>query len=80
MPLSEEPAGRALTTEELAALYRTCDADPCTTRSAQLAAMVTLLLVLRRFELAQLEVADLDADTGAVLVRNGKGGKTAHTW
>ncbi len=34
-PLSEEPAGRALTPTELAALYRACEEDPCSTRGAR---------------------------------------------
>jgi hypothetical protein len=41
--------------------------------------MVTLLLVTRRFELAQLDREDVDSETGRVLVRCGKGGKAAAT-
>ena len=79
-PLPDEPAGRALTTDELEGLYRACEGDPDSVRGRRQAAMVTLLLVVRRLELARLELSDLDAETGRVLVREGKGGKTATTW
>lgn len=74
------PAGRALTTAELERLYRTAETDPDSIRGARQAALVTMLLCVRRFELARLDVANVDAATGRVLVRYGKGGKTAEAW
>jgi site-specific recombinase XerD len=80
VPGSSLPAGRALTTAEIRALFHTCadDARPQGTRDA---ALLGLLLGcgLRRAEVCSLDLADYDATAGALVVR-GKRNKqrTAH--
>jgi integrase len=74
-------AGRALREEEIGALLRACldDDRPAGARDA---AIVALLAAagLRRAELAALDLADYDPDTGAVTVREGKGRKARRTY
>lgn len=72
-----EPAGRAATPGELAALMEVCgnDQSPAGARDA---AMIALLYTcgLRRAELAALTLADYDATAGILKIRHGKGNKT----
>ena len=67
-------SGRALETGELSALMGACDVD--TPAGARDAAMVAVLYVggLRRSELVLLDLADVNRETGELLVR-GKGNK-----
>ena len=70
------PRGRALGAGELAALLRACsvDASPAGARDA---ALLALLYGggLRRSEAVALDVADYDAETGALTIRSAKGRK-----
>jgi integrase len=68
------PAGRELAQGEILALVNACKADS-TPAGARDAAIIGLLYTcgLRRAELAALDRADFDAETGRVLVRAGKG-------
>jgi len=70
------PAGRMLTSEEIAALMAACANDP-SPAGARDSAMIALLVVAgpRRAEIVGLDVADYDADTGAVTIRHGKSSK-----
>lgn len=71
------PAGRSLTREEIAALYRVCAASP-PTQGARDAALFTVLYVggLRRSELCQLVLADYkENESGSIRVVGGKGRK-----
>ncbi len=69
------PKGRALSHQELKALFEAATADPRLTMAARDAALLALAcgLGLRRSELVGLDVADVDLDAGTVVVR-GKGG------
>ncbi|MBE9118636.1 site-specific integrase [Lusitaniella coriacea LEGE 07157] len=67
--------GRALSSEEIAALMATCDlARPIDLRDAALMAILRGA-GLRRAEVAALAVRDFDPETGALAVRRGKGNK-----
>src|SRR5947207_1683406 len=71
------PRGRALTVGELRALFAAVAED---TRPATRARDAALLAVLygagvRRAEAVALDVADYDAETGALTIRRGKGNK-----
>jgi site-specific recombinase XerD len=70
------PAGRELTQGEIAALVESCKADE-SPAGARDAATLGLLYTcgLRRAELVGLDVADVDMDSGKLLVRAGKGRK-----
>ncbi len=67
--------GRALSRQEIAVLMKACadDSSPAGDRDAALIAI--LRGGLRRSEVVALEVKDFDPDTGALIVRQGKGGK-----
>lgn len=69
------PAGRVLTGGEVAALFAAC-ADDDSPAGVRDAAMLGVMLGagLRREELVQIDVADLDPDTGELRVQ-GKGSK-----
>jgi len=73
---SKKLKGRALTQSEITALIQACALDP-TAQGARDAALIAILrgAGLRRAEVAQLELRDFNASTGALDVRNGKGGK-----
>lgn len=68
--------GRALSTAEIAALMGVCRDDP-TAQGIRDAALIAILrgAGLRRAEVVKLKLADLDWETGALQVRQGKGGK-----
>ncbi len=78
------PKGRALKSDELAALLKVCRADrkeaPLT--AARDAALVALLYStgLRRSEAVKLDLADYNSEEGSLLVRGGKGGKDRLTY
>ena len=69
--------GRALTKEEVGALFAVCNADtrPVGVRDRALLA-VCVFTGMRRAELVNLDVADIDAGRRSILVRRGKGGKS----
>jgi site-specific recombinase XerD len=68
------PRGRAVAQEELRALFRVCAADPSPAGRRD-AAMLAVLYGggLRRAELCGLDLADFDAESCTLTVRNGKG-------
>ena len=67
--------GRALNQQEIAALMKACADDP-SPAGARDAAMIAIGRGgLRRSEIVTLEVKDFDPDTGALIIRQGKGGK-----
>lgn len=70
------PAGRALSSGELVALFRACGEDT-SAAGARDAALVALLYAggLRRSEAVALELDDYDTETGALTIRGGKGRK-----
>ncbi|AOY80967.1 tyrosine-type recombinase/integrase [Moorena producens JHB] len=70
------PRGRALTQTEITALIEVCTSDT-TNQGARDKALIGILrgTGLRRAEVVKLEVRDFDGDSGALEVRQGKGGK-----
>lgn len=70
------PRGRALSAGEIRALFTVCTTDR-SPAGARDAAMFALLYGagMRRQEVVRLDVADFDAETGAVAIRAGKGRK-----
>nr|WP_324293460.1 site-specific integrase [Moorena producens] len=70
------PRGRALTQTEITALIKVCASDT-TNQGARDTALIGILrgAGLRRAEVVKLEVRDFDGSTGALEVRQGKGGK-----
>jgi site-specific recombinase XerD len=70
------PAGRALAAGEISALLADCEDDP-TPAGARDAALLVVMYPggLRRAEVAGLDLADYDTETGALTVRHGKGNK-----
>lgn len=70
------PAGRALSSGEIAALMAACENDP-TPAGARDAALIAVMYPggLRREEVADLDLVDYDPETGALTVRHGKGNK-----
>lgn len=70
------PRGRALSAGEIRALFTACAADQ-SPAGARDAAVFALLYGagMRRQEVVRLDVADFDAETGAVTIRAGKGRK-----
>lgn len=71
------PAGRALSSGELRALFEACAADACEARGLRDASTLALLYQgqLRRTEAIGVDVADYNPEDGAVIVRFGKGRK-----
>jgi integrase/recombinase XerD len=70
------PRGRAVTSEEMRRLFDSCRRDD-TPAGRRDAALLTILYGcgLRRSEVVALDVADYDAEAGALRVRSGKGNK-----
>ena len=75
------PKGRALAASELRALFRACAGDP-TPAGRRDAALLAVLYGggLRRSEAAALDVGDVDAVSGALTVRSGKGRKARRVY
>ncbi|MBD2457334.1 tyrosine-type recombinase/integrase [Nostoc sp. FACHB-87] len=73
---SQQLRGRIISQEEINALMQVCFDDP-TPGGYRDAALIGILrgCGVRRSELVNLNVTDLDLKTGAVFVRHGKGGK-----
>jgi site-specific recombinase XerD len=71
------PAGRALDTQELDTLLRSCREDTRHATGARDAALIALLygLGLRRAEAVALDIEDYQPKAGTVRVRHGKGNK-----
>jgi integrase len=76
-----EPKGRVVTASEVAALMRACADDP-TPIGARDAAILAVLrgTGLRRAEIAALNLADYQRETGELLVIGGKGNKDRRVW
>ncbi len=76
VPGSKGLKGRALSREEIAALLRVCqhDSTPSGVRDAALIAILRGSGVRRR-ELVNLDLKDFNPSTGALEVKDGKGGK-----
>jgi site-specific recombinase XerD len=76
-----EPKGRVVTVSEVTALMRACvsDVTPVGTRDAVILAVLRGT-GLRRAEIAALNVADYQRETGELLVRGGKGNKDRRVW
>ncbi|MBD2006928.1 MULTISPECIES: tyrosine-type recombinase/integrase [Cyanophyceae] len=76
IPVTKQLRGRALVLEEIAALMKVCQHD-ATPTGARDAALVAILRGggLRRREAVNLDLCDFYPDTGAIEVKNGKGGK-----
>ena len=71
-----EPKGRMISDSEIRALMQVCSVDPTPT-GARDAAIITVLrgTGLRRSEVAALNVADYEPQTGAIAVTSSKGNK-----
>jgi site-specific recombinase XerD len=76
---STEPCGRDLSTSEVNRLLKSCVSDG--TAGARDAAVIALMWAtgMRRSEVAGLDLADYDEETGGFLVR-GKGRKERRVW
>jgi integrase len=76
VPGSKGLKGRALSREEIAALLKVCQQDSSRTgvRDAALIAILRSSGVRRR-ELVNLDLSDFEESTGAIEVKDGKGGK-----
>jgi integrase len=74
--VTKQLRGRVLTAEEIAALMQACFDDP-TPAGYRDAALFAILRGsgVRRSEVVNLDLSDLDLNTGAIGVRGGKGGK-----
>jgi site-specific recombinase XerD len=70
------PAGRALSVGEVGSLFEACEQDPSAAGARDAAVLAVLHATgIRRSELAMLDLEDLDAETGQLRIRHGKGGK-----
>jgi integrase len=76
-----ERKGRMVTASEVLALLRACAVDP-SPMGVRDGALLALLrgTGLRRAEIAALDVADYQAETGELHVRGGKGNKDRRVW
>lgn len=68
--------GRALKAEEISALIKVCSDDQSNSGARDAALVAIARCGLRRAEIVALDVGDVDLDSGAVVVRRGKGGKS----
>lgn len=76
IPVTKGLRGRALSLKEIAALMKVCQDDATPTGARDVALLAILRgSGLRRREVVNLNLSDFDPDTGALEVRNGKGGK-----
>jgi integrase len=75
------PAGRSLSAGEIQALVAACQADPSPAgpRDAVILGL-GFAAGLRRAEIVALDLADHDAESGAIEVRSGKGRKARRTF
>jgi site-specific recombinase XerD len=70
------PAGRALNTGEVNTLFAALERDASNAATRDGAVLATLHATgIRRSELAMLDLADLDQETGGLRIRHGKGGR-----
>lgn len=71
------PAGRDLAQGEILALVEACNRDENLPGGTRDAALIGVLYTcgIRRAELAQIEIKDLDLNTGAIHILHGKGNK-----
>ena len=72
--------GRALSQQELSALLTSCTNDPTPAGLRDAAMLMILRVGLRRSEVVKLNCADFDTTTGALTIRDGKGGKDRVTY
>lgn len=80
LPNNALPAGNDLKPGEIRALIQVCEEDP-TAAGARDAALFAILWVgLRRAEVASLQLADYDAESGCITVIHGKGNKQRKTY
>ena len=77
---TQKERGRALAREEIAALLGTCNSyNPLDIRGAAIIVLLRFTGV-RRSELVNLELADLDVSNGSLLVRRSKGEKSRRVY
>ncbi|MBD2006494.1 MULTISPECIES: tyrosine-type recombinase/integrase [Cyanophyceae] len=76
IPVKKGLRGRALSQDEIAALFKVCMDDPAAT-GARDAALIAILrgAGLRRAEAVNLDLKDFNASSSKLEVRDGKGGK-----
>lgn len=67
--------GRALSKQEVSALFSNCTNDSSILGLRDAAMLSVLRVGLRRSEVVKLELADFNSTTGGLIIRGGKGGK-----
>jgi len=67
--------GRNMDAGEIAALFRACASDPTPAGARDAALFACMFANLRRAEIAALDLADYNTETGELIVRHGKGNK-----
>ncbi|NJL20264.1 MAG: tyrosine-type recombinase/integrase [Leptolyngbyaceae cyanobacterium SM1_3_5] len=80
IPGSRLLRGRALSAQEMTALWSACAIDPTPAGRRDTALLAILRAGLRRSEVVSLDVADVNLSTGAVTIRAGKGCKDRITY
>ena len=77
LPKKDAPVRATVTDDEIAQLLAGCEREPDAARGTMLKAVLSILAYagLRRQELLDLKVIDVDLREGKVTVRSGKGGK-----
>lgn len=74
------PAGRSLSESEVNALWQVCMIDPTSIGVRDVALLAILRTGVRRDEVTNLDLKDLDRETGALKIRWGKGRKSRITY